>query len=497
MLALIAAPAIWLGLSAAPAQAQATYTWNNSGTDPSIAAAWNPLIVGPPTAADLAQFTTGGSAFGAAVQNPISGSAVGYLSLTTALNQNAGGWNFTGTGAITLGGTVSTGLTTFGPQTTILNGPTLLGASATNTLSFNVTSGSVLVLSGTTAVTANQGNVVVGGGILRLDNSLTINNARILTTGTVTVNGGGTFELIGNAAGTTQNVGTLSIPNNGLGAVNSIRVVANTTMAPTTLNFANSAAFTLRGGTRTAIRFEGAGGNLGDTNGPRVTFVAAPFTGTASLLSNTAGAATVGFGIVSDPSGINFATYTAATGITSVANPALPVLTPARVITATDAASLQAITVNSNAQFNAPTGVITGTANIVAGSVRITPAAGATLALGTVNITSVALMLDGAEDYTISGTGTIGAGGTHYIYVNNPTTTLTTSLVVGSGSNPFFFAGPGFLSLNGAGTQNTNNGSRFTIGGGVLRANTTQVGFGLTGTGQMALTGRARNHQRQ
>jgi len=502
LLALIAAPAIWLGLSAAPAQAQTTYTWNNSGTDPSAPAAWNPS--GQPTATDLAQFTTGGSAFGAAVQNPIFGGAFNSLSLTTALNQNGGGWNFTVANPITLGGTGSTGLTTFGPQTTILNGPTLVGSGATTLLNLNVNSGSVLVLSGTTAVTANQGNINVNGGIFRLDNTVTNNTARLLTTGTIKLNGSGTFELVGNSAGGTYNVGALNAADNSTGGTNTIRVVPNTTTAPTILNFANAAAFSLRQGTRNTTVFDGGTGTLGGANGPRITFAALPFVsssttgnGAGNLFANTATGATSGFAITKDALGTNFATYstTAGVGVISIATGGNG--NPATITTVTTASGLvgatPAATSGFNYQYNssATANTTAATGGIVTGAtLRITPgAAGGVLDLGASALNVNAIMLDGTTDFTIAGSGTFSSGSTKYIYVNNATTVLSTSLNIAPSSNTVL-AGPGFIDLIGTATQNTAGASRITLGGGgVLRANNTNFGFTSAGVGQLNLNG--------
>ena len=84
------------------------------------------------------------------------------------------------------------------------------------------------------------------------------------------------------------------------------------------------------------------------------------------------------------------------------------------------------------------------------GSLRVTPAGpGATLALGTSALATNALMLDGAADFALTGTGTLGTAATRYVYVNSSAATLSTSLVVANGSSSTVFAGPVNLKNTG------------------------------------------------
>ena len=86
-------------------------------------------------------------------------------------------------------------------------------------------------------------------------------------------------------------------------------------------------------------------------------------------------------------------------------------------------------------------------------------------------------MLDGPADYAITGTGAFGNASTSYIYVNNPKTTLSTSLTF-NGTSPVVFAGPGVVNLTGAANQNAlSNSTRLNLAGGVLRADNAQLGF--------------------
>ena len=475
-----------------PAFGQTTYTWNNAGTNWTTATNWSPSGTPGTNAGDTAFFLPSGSAPGTTVQNPNIASAIpSFNSLTIALNQNFGGWTFGGSGSLTIGGTSSTGITTYGPATYTFSGPTLAGTgpTGTNALSLNVTNGSTLVLQGNSAITGNQGNINVNGGTLRLDNSVT-SLSRVTTSGTVTVTGSGVFELSGNAStATTQNVGMLNAGSNVIGGLNTFRITPNGTT--TILNFANSASgFTTRPGTRGMYRFEATSGNLGDASGARVTFVGTPFLGANGLLSNGSNDGTVGYATVKDTGGINFATYDS----TDVGGAPRGVVAATPTKTGTTAANLQSYTSTDRVQFN-PAANQTATATITNGSLRITPTAGGlTLALGANNLATNALMLDGANNFTITAnsTATLGGTSTRYIYVNNPNVTLTVNglQVANGGTTSTSFAGPGFVDLTGTASQNTLSGTnRFTIAGGVVRGNNTQIGFTSSGAGVISLTG--------
>ena len=454
------------------------FIWNNSGIDWGTGTDWSPL--GPPTATDVALFDPYGSAFASPVVNPNLGAGQAVLSLTFDPNQNLGGWAVTGANPLTIGGTGSTGLTTYGPASYLFNGPTIVGAGAAATVALNVNFGSTLTFAGTTAITANQGNINVTGGTLVLDNTATANSARLLATGTVTVNGSGAFILNGNSsAAVSQSVGSLNVNANTLGGVDLIEVAPNG--QATTLTFANSAAgFNSRPGTRAVYSYVTTSGNFGDVNGGKITFVGSPFLGSSGLLSTAAAGANVGFAIANDSGGTDFATWNSTSGI---------VRAGATTTTSTDLNT--GVTSASRVQFNPAAGAtITPTGTVTTGSLRITPAgAGSTLAMGTNGLTTTALMLDGANSFTITGTGTYGSSGTRYIYVNNAGATLFTSQIIDSGANPTVFAGPGFVELTGATLQNTNtDNSRFSIAGGVVRANSTEVNFAGT-NGVISLTG--------
>jgi autotransporter-associated beta strand protein len=464
---------------AGTASAQTT-TWNSVGTDWGTAGNWS---AGVPTASNNATFLPGFNSPSSTVFNPdLGGSGRTALSVIAAPNQVLGGWTFSGTNSLTLGGTGTLGLTTLGPATYTFNGPTLQGAGASSpdTLLLNVNQSSTLRMQGNTVATTNVGTINVFGGTMVLDNTAVANADRLADAVSVNVRGTGTFELIGNAStAITENVGNLPAGSNVVGGVNVFKVTPNG--QATTLNFANSAAgFTTRPGTRGIYHFIAGSGVLGDATGARITFVGSPFLGANGLLGQSSGGGTVGYAIVTDSNGTNFATWNATNGIVAA--------TP--TATVTDATGLAGLAATSRGQFN-PTGAVTASGAVTSGSIRITPTgAGASLDMGANNLASNAVMLDGSNDFTISGTGNLGGTGTRYIYVNDADTTLTTSIVIANGGNPTTIGGPGFVVLNGGSAQNTlTTTNRLIFGGGTVRANDTQIGFTSSGVGILSFTG--------
>jgi len=457
-----------------------TYSWNNGGTDWATAANWSTAV---PTATDIASFNPQ-SGTGTTINNPV---ITGTGNVASALNINnnflGGVYSFSGTGTLTLGGAV----TVRGIGTQTISGPILKGAAAGN-LTFNVGADAGLTLAGATTATTNSGAVNINGGMFTIDNS-TSTTAK-LSGNAVSMNGGGTLALVGNASGTTLSLGNLTTTDNSLGGNNVIKVTPNG--AATVVNFAATSTGSLRGGTRSTWDFQAAGGNLGDANGARITFTSAPFVSSANgLFANTATGATVGFATVTDALGKNFATYntagTTAIGVVSIANTGQTIAT---VTTVTSAANLAALTAASKGQFNAPTGTTTASGTITSATLRVSPASGATLAMGSNGLTVSAIMLDGANDFALSGSGSFGSG-TSYIYVNNTSTTLSTSMVMIKSNAATVFAGPGVVDFTSATSQNSsgNNNNRISVTGGVLRATPTNGGFAAASGGVFSLTG--------
>ncbi len=480
------------------ANADPTYTWNNTGTNWNSASSWSPG--GIPDEPDIALFNQNGSAFGSSTTNPSIMGGMASRSLTIAPNQNLGGWTFTGSGNLTLGSSVSTstGLTTYGPQTTTFNGPTIQGVDSSHQLILNVNYGSTMVLSGTSAITFHQAGWNINGGTLKLDNSVTNIGDRLQVFNDLGIPlkmNGGTIHLIGQAGQTTlTKMGAFQGASSG--GMNTIRVDNNGGLA--TLEFSNGDLNTSKPGTRAVIRYEAVSGRLGahtgatspDPTGSRIVLKATPTLGTNGLLGSSS---SVGFATVKDSDGINFATYkflgpTDRRGVISVVNP-----NSGQTVTSVSTASgLQGFTTGSIGQFDAAAGVTSVTGIVTTGSLRITPTgSGSSLDMGAFNLVTNALMLDGSNDFTISGTGSFGtSAGSKYIYVNDANATLSTSLKFGtSTTNSTVFAGPGFVDLTGTAQNTSGIDNRFVIAGGVVRGNESQIGFTSTGLGVLSLTG--------
>ena len=479
---IIAAGVLAAGVLSVNRQTQAaTDVWDNTGSAWETGSDWNTGNV--PTAADIASFDpTVANPLGV-IFNPTINSADAAQTLNLNNNYLGGTYSFSGAGSLTIG---TGGITTRGFGTQTISGPALAGAAAGN-LSFNIGTDSGLTLAGTTTATTNTGAVTLNGGTLTVDNSTS--TVAKLSGNAVAIDGGGLLAYVGNATATTLALGTLTTTNNGLGGNNVIRVTPNGASA--ILSFTGtSVAGSLRAGTRTTLDFQAGSGNLGDKNGAQITFGTVPFLSAGGLFANTSGGATVGFATVTDASGKNFATYanTADTvnGVVSVGNTSQTRVT---VVTATTAAQLQAAATTSATQFNAPTGTTTLAATASPATLRISPAAGATLDTLTFALGSQGIMLDGANNFSIQSSaatpGALGTAGTHYFYVNNAATTLSTNLQVTSSTNAVNFVGPGFVSLTGTTLQNNGtagNNYRFTIEGGVLRGNTTQLDLSSAAT---------------
>ncbi|HQR06864.1 MAG TPA: hypothetical protein PLN21_08585 [Gemmatales bacterium] len=443
--------------------AQTTFTWKNAGSDWGTAANWTP-VGGPPgnSVTDLARFFPNQSNPGTSIFNPNLAAGFTFNSLTLAPNQNfsSNGWFFTGANTLTLGGAGSTGLTTYGPSEYTFNGPALAGNGVASLLVNRITNGSTLTLQGNSVANSNLGTTLLAGGMLNLDNSSTNIAARYSASSGLTFTSG-ILNITGGSSATTYQLGALT--GSTTSGSNTIRLNPIGGVVPT-VNFANSGAFSTRQSTFSSWRFETTSGNLGTD--AKVTFSGNPFLGANGLLADTSGGSTVGFAVVSDANGVNFATWTAGTGIVA----ASPTQSP------TNATALASLAANDRAQFT-PTGAIVATGAVTTGSLRITPTGpGASLAMGANALSSNALMLDGPNDFSISGSGAIGGSAPRYIYVNNTATALSTSMNILNGGNPTSIVGPGVVILNGAGSQIAGSGaSSLNLLGGVLRGNQTQV----------------------
>lgn len=330
-----------------------------------------------------------------------------------------------------------------------------------------------LELGGSASLVAQtSGAIVLAGGNFRLNNAAgNLDRLRNGSSGTgLDTNGGGTFTLVGNSSGTTEQISQLQLGATKArsGAVH-IQIEHNSATAPTLLQFSNlkrdNSEFTL-GGTApvnefATIDFSATGGTLGTAGSqPQVKFTTAPVMQSAangSLLKNSesgASDASVGWATVN---GSSFATYDAAVGIKPVATTAFP---------ASSAPT-------ANAALNG-SAVISGGPRAL-NSLKIEPSAGGqTLSLdGTGTLETNALLLAGATSYTINNTaassGGLGGSDTRYVHVQNPAAILNLNVPVANGTaRPLVKAGAGTLALASVGNAATAVST--IINEGVLRA---------------------------
>jgi hypothetical protein len=196
---------------AGPLGVSAQSFWNNSNSDWSNSSSWNG---GVPTATTAAIFGSNQNIPGTTVVNPSITGLQDMLSLVVASSQNNTGYNFSGGGTLTVGGTGSQGILAYGPNVYNFENLTLQGSSASALLNFRPTSGSSIVLGGTTTATNNVvAALTLAGGTLVLDNTTTNTANRLATTTGFTLTGG-TLELRGNnAAATAFTLGALTGAN--------------------------------------------------------------------------------------------------------------------------------------------------------------------------------------------------------------------------------------------------------------------------------------------
>lgn len=352
---------------------------------------------------------------------------------------------------------------------------------------FNITNGSTIALQGTSSVPANAGTINLHGGTLILDNSTNNSSNRLPLTAAFNFQSG-VLELRGStSAATSFSHGPLTANGGGFLGTNTIRLVSGGG-GQLSVNFNNTGTFATLFASTAIFRFQATTGVLGGpgSNDPKVTFTGTPALGANGLFASAAGGSAVGNVIVSDANGTDFATWTASTGVKAAG----ATLTSSN---ATGAGSISSGGATDRVFYTPGSGSQSASGAITNGSLRITPTAtGGTLAMGANNLQTVALMLDGNKDFTISGTGTAAlVSGTdpRFIHVNDPNTTLTTSLVINSGTNVMTtFAGPGFMALSGSASQLTGSGETRLVGG-TLRANATQVGFTSSASGTLIFSG--------
>ena len=345
-----------------------------------------------------------------------------------------------------------------------------------------------LVLSGAGSNTFNNSTNIFGirGGRFTVDNTtnnLTTRFPTAATSGMINFLGG-TFELLGNTTGTSFTIGSgyaaaLKATAFNAGQNNIFVNQPAGAVGPTVLTFgAGPTPASLRDVTRMTINFSSNGsGTLGASpTDPQIKYATAPIITTTSttapnnMLANSTGGALVGWATVNNT---DWATY----GTNGVVARTIDLPT-------TTTAGLQAGLVTQTVLFNPGVAPLAATTNIASSVIIFDPTvAGLTLPMGSFTMAGSALMHRGINNFTITGTGVIlGAGGTRYIYVMNPTAVFSTNALL-TGNQPINKSGDGTLALTGATSQiSFTVVQNINLNGGVFRGNANALN-GATSSG--------------
>ena len=329
---------------------------------------------------------------------------------------------------------------------------TITSSTGTPTLSLNITgSGNQTysgLLSGGLALTVNSsgtgaqilsganntysGATTVNAGTLRLNDTPTVS---ALPSGGALTLGGGTLSEQGSSITTavTQTVGTFALTANTSSAIvlGDTGSVTGTSLTSTNTTFAPANGTTLY---------------LNRANGGNLT------------LGTTAPATFSPWAVVTDSTGTGFGSINASSQLVRD--------TPTAVLTASSNSGSTDFTTNP-----ATDGYAGGTLTLSAGahatdSLFITAAAPSTLALNgqTLSFTSNALGMSGGSNYTISGSGQLGASAASLTINQVGTGTLTINSLISGTTGTLTKAGSGGVVLGGA---NTYTGIT-TVSGGTL-----------------------------
>ena len=350
--------------------------------------------------------------------------------------------------------------------------------------------GATLVLAGNASFATSTGSVVLGGGTLRLENENANNDNRLREGGGVSASstsvqpiGGGTLILAGNAGGTYETTGRLQLGAGGTSVTTglpeskpraghlNIQIVDRALgAAETALEFQNYSRDQQTIKQVATVTFSATNGIanssvpnllLGvDGNAPHIYLTDGAFEPPLQngLLSTTGGDASVGWATIVSPgapntiSPVDFATHTAF-GVA-------PVTTiPWASATAVD-----------NAVVTGSASTPSTAANFPVNSVKLAPAGvGQSLNIaGSGNLETTAILLSGANDYTIRATGGGGIAGVgpRFFYVDKAALTVEASLA--ASNMPVVKSGLGLLALTN--TSNVNATDLTVINSGTLRA---------------------------
>ena len=401
----------------------------------------------------------------------VTDSGTGTVNINAASTLTVGGTlylgNATNAGTLGIAGTLILGpggIVTAGTHALNVNGSGVTGTINTN--GFNVTyadpigetggTGNTLAKSGAGTLTLSGANSYTGGTSV-LGGTLLANfttNSGVLSSGPLTLQGGGTLQLLGNSAGTTQYMGNLTV-NSGGGAI----VLQTQGAGTTTLNLATITATTV-------------GSSL---------LVNAPANTAVTTSSNVGGNGIYGGRAVFTSDGVNYNWATTVSG-------GAPYTLSANG-TYVNLASSVLSTDNARIQSNEVLGAAPQTVN----TLKIEGASSLDLNTQTLTINGGGLLVTGANPVTISD-GNLTAGSAGIGGVNNEliiqqynTGNLTISAAITDNGTPTSVtkAGPGTTILTGA---NLYTGTT-TVGSGTLVAPTTSVlPFSVfTTTGQLSV----------
>ncbi len=435
-----------------------TVRFNNNAFSGITALRLNPVTLTDPTAlltcsSELRVGTLTGNA--GLVQSQVTGTNTSTENIVIQAISSG-----TYAGGIRLGPPTGTGGT---GGALVVRGPGEQILSGTLDLNKDVVVGGKLTLSGAASLgSQTQGAITLDGGTLKLDNTAVNNTNRLRdASGTSTgldTNGGGTFRLVGNAAGTTETIGRVQLGSASKGRSGQVRVALAhaSTSAPTVLTCGSISRDVTTVAQTATIDFSasnaaGAALALGSPgNTPRVMFTTAPVL-LNTLITNSLGTGPVGFATVN---GTDFAGYNVTNGVTAATTTAFPAATAP----------------TANALLTATTAMA---ANITLNSLKLAPtAAGSTLTLNSGRTLIVpAMILAGNNDFTIAGPGLLGGTGTHYYHVAQAKLTVSAAMP----NQVLVKAGDGVLALTGANSALTQP---LIIQGGAVRA---QAGSSLPG----------------
>ncbi|MFA6287612.1 MAG: autotransporter-associated beta strand repeat-containing protein [Opitutaceae bacterium] len=424
-------------------------------------------------AGDTLNLTSGGDiTVGAGVaSNEIIGTAGGgSIKLSTAANSTYS-INNNGTGNLTIAAPVTSSQTTGNVSVLTLGGAG--NGSATGVLSGTGTAGNAglgLVKNGSGTWTLSGANTFTGatainGGTLVLDYAT--NDP--VSTASVTVSGGA-LGIKGKSVGTTtETLSSLALGST-VGSVSKLTLDANggsgVGLTIGTFNAGTSGSIVnlidLSSSSSNSITMSALGGSAAVANG--VLMTGATFGNRTATI------------VVRDSTGYGFAKLSGASSGT------LGRLTTGITLTASNSDT------NTNARLTAA-GTLTRTANLSYNTLTIDSTAGAiTLDMGAFNFATAqgrAILISGANNVTISGTGNLG---TTVLFSNYSSGTLSVSLA-GSTSG-LLFGGTGFTNYSGS---ISGASIVFTAGGGIVRLSKDQSlpnlssGYHVSGDGVLEI----------